>query len=215
MSSQDNKKTQFFKTGIDKLNITTNETNILKASDVNKLLEEQDKFRRLPSVNIFGTEIDNDSLVLFSIFILIWIFLWKVLNIQSLFAYSFVFFILYIVISIFNIFNSATDIPDIETSRVQLEVQSTLIQGGLGIFILVFIFLYEIKINQNYIKDIYKLLIINLIITSLSIIIFSVKNSSRNIRIMRKTYQNLFNMGVVYFIMALYMIFLSITKNNF
>ena len=179
------------------------------------MLEEQDKFRRLPSVNIFGTEIDNDSLVLFSIFILIWIFLWKVLNIQSLFAYSFVFFILYIVISIFNIFNSATDIPDIETSRVQLEVQSTLIQGGLGIFILVFIFLYEIKINQNYIKDIYKLLIINLIITSLSIIIFSVKNSSRNIRIMRKTYQNLFNMGVVYFIMALYMIFLSITKNNF
>ena len=215
MSSQDNKKSQFFKTGIDKLNITSNETNILKASDVNKLLEEQDKFRHLPSLNIFGTDIDYDSLIIFSLFIIIWLFLWNVLNIKSMFKYSFIFFILYIAISIFNIFNSATDIPDIETSRVQLEVQSTLIQGGLGIFILVFVFLYEIKINQNDIKDIYKLLIINLIITSLSIIIFSVKNSSRNIRIMRKTYQNLFNMGVVYFIMALYMIFLSITKNNF
>ena len=192
-----------------------NSTNILKASDINKLLEDEDKFRKLPSINILGTDIDYDSLIIFLIFIIIWIFLWNILKIQSMFSYSFIFFILYILISIFNIFNSANDIPDIETSRVQLEVQSTLIQGGLGIFILVFVFLYEIKINQKDIKDIYKLLIINLIITSLSIIIFSVKNSSRNIRIMRKTYQNLFNIGVVYFMMALYMIFLSITKNNF
>lgn len=210
---KDPKKLKFLKTVTE--NSKTNDTNILRAVDINNLLAEQDKFRKLPSINIFGSGIDYDSLIIFSIFVVIWGALWYILKINSLFKYSYLFFILYIIVSIFNIFNSANDIPDIESSKVQLEVQSTLIQGGMGIFILLFIFLFEIKIHNDDIKNIYKLLILTLIISSLSILIINTKNSSRNIRIVRKTYQNLFNMGVIFFIMSLYMIFLSITKNNF
>ena len=211
--TKDPKKLKFLKTTIE--NSKTNDTNVLRAVDINNLLAEQDKFRKLPSINIFGADIDYDSLIIFLIFIVIWGALWYILKINSLFKYSYLFFILYIIVSIFNIFNSANDIPDIESSKVQLEVQSTLIQGGMGIFILLFIFLFEIKIHNDDIKNIYKLLILNLIIASLSILIINTKNNSRNIRIVRKTYQNLFNMGVIFFIMSLYMIFLSITKNNF
>lgn len=199
----------------DGITSSNNDTNILRAVDINTLLAEQDKFRKLPTISIFGIDIDYDSIIIFSIFLVIWTALWYFLKINTMFKHTYIFFILYIIISIFNIFNSATDVSDIESSKVQLEIQSTLIQGGLGIFILLFVFLYNIKIHMNDIKDIYKLLIVNLIITSLSILIINTKNNSRNIRILRKIFQNIFNMGVVFFIMSLYMIFLSISKNNF
>jgi hypothetical protein len=192
--------------------IEKTDSTILRAIDIKNLLNEQEKFRKLPSINILGNDIDYDSFIIFTVFLLIWIFLWYFLNINSLFKHAYIFFILYFIVSIFNIFNSANDIPDIESSKVALEVQSTLIQGGMGIFILVFIFLFEINIHKEDIINIYKILIINLLLTSLSILIVNTKNNSRNIRIVRKVVQNIFNMGVIFFMISLYMIFLSASK---
>ena len=55
--------------------------------------------------------------------------------------------------------------------------------------------------------EVYRVLILSLLIASLSIIIINVKNDSINIRFVRKMQQMLYNQGLILFLLGLLMIY--------
>lgn len=189
------------------MNNDTKEKNKITAEDINNLLSESTKLKELPYFNIFGLKIDVESSIVFIISIILWIALWLFFGIFQIVDYSEYFFIFYIIISLTNVLNSANDISDAETERTHLSSQQSFIQGGIAVFILAFVFLYNIEMGEEDKTKVYQILIISLIISSLAIIILNLKNEPSNIRFIRKTQQLFYNQGLVLFILALFMIF--------
>lgn len=188
--------------------------NKLTSEDIKNLISDSDNFTKLKVFNIFGIQIDIESLIVVIIAIILWTVLWFAFNIFKIISYSEYFFILYIIIILINLLNSATNVPDVETERIQQSSQQSFIQGGIAIFILAFIFLYNIKIDEKYKTEIYRILIISLLVSSLSIIIINVKNNSINIRFVRKMQQMIYNQGLILFILGLFMIYKFKTINQ-
>jgi hypothetical protein len=121
---------------------------------------------------------------------------------------------LYIVIVIINLFNSATDVPDVESERNQISSQQGFIQGGIAIFILAFVFLNNMGLQEADLTETYRILILSMLVSSLSIIIINVKNDSVNIRFVRKIQQMLYNQGLLLFLLALFLVYQYKTTNT-
>lgn len=184
----------------------------LSQTDVKDLISESEQFKKLPSIDLGFIKIDTQSMIISIVALIAWFLLWFYFNIFSIVPYSEVFFIFYICILIINLVNSANDIPDVESERLQINSQQNFIQGGIAVFILAFVFLYNIKMGEPERINIYKVLIICLIISSFGIILINVKNNSKNIRTVRKIQQFLYNQGLVLFILSLFMIYTYKTK---
>ena len=184
----------------------------LSQTDIKDLISESEQFKKLPSIDIGIATLDIQSTYITIYALVVWFLIWYSFDIFSIVPYSSVFFIFYILILIMNLFNSANDVPDVESERVNIASQQNFIQGGLAVFILAFVFLYNVKMDEKHQIDVYKILIICLIVTSLGIIIVNVKNKSKNIRSVRKIQQFLYNQGLVLFILGLFVIYVYKTK---
>jgi hypothetical protein len=190
----------------------------LSSSDIDELLSEDVKFKKLDSVLVAGKEWDLQSFWAFVISIISWIVMWKLFNLDSVFKswnaqnIGYMAFIFYIIVSFLNFFNSANNIPDVESERVNIASQQSFIQGGIAIFILAFVFLYNIPMEDKDKTHVYVILITCLIVSSLPIIIVNVQNVSTNIRFVRKIQQSLYNQGLILFMLALFMIFIIKTR---
>ena len=184
-----------------------NDKQQLSSEDIKSLIDESDNFKTLKTVNIFGFKVDVESIIVIIIAFVLWFFLWIFFNIFGIVSYAEFFFILYVIILLINLANSATNIPDVETERFQQSSQQSFIQGGMAVFILAFVFLYNIKMEEEQRTEIYRVLIMSLLVSSLSIIIVNVKNDSVNIRFVRKIQQMLYNQGLILFLLGLYMIY--------
>ena len=121
--------------------------------------------------------------------------------------------LLYIFVSIFNIFNSSTDTEiSVENAEYELQNQITRIEGALGVIVLVFVFLFNIKLDESHRLIAYKLLTIIISMLILSIIALDPKNETRNIRNIRIYTEKLYNQSVILFILCLLVIYFGITK---
>ena len=185
----------------------------LSQTDIKELISESEQFKKLPSIDIGIAKIDIQSTYITILALITWFLIWYCFNIFSIVPYADAFFIFYIVILLINLFNSANDIPDVDSERVNIASQQNFIQGGLAVFILAFVFLYNIKMDENYRINVYKILIICLIVTSLGIIIINLKNNSKNIRMVRKIQQFLYNQGLILFILSLFVIYIYKSRN--
>lgn len=179
----------------------------LSSEDIQNLISESDQFKKLPSFKLFGHTWDVQSTIVAGISIVTWIILFFAFKVFGIIKYAPAFFIIYILIVLLNLYNSANDVPDVEAERLQISSQQSFIQGGIAVFILAFVFLYNIKMEDTQKTLVYKVLIMSLLVSSLGIIIVNVKNDSVNIRFTRKCQQMLYNQGLVLFLLGLYMIY--------
>ena len=186
---------------------TTKPTKKLTTHDIQNLLEESDKLKDVPAFNILGLTFDRASFYVVIIALIIWTILWLSFKIFGIINYAEIFFIIYIIITLFNLFNSATNVSDIETERMNMASQQSFIQGGIAVFILAFVFLYNVNMDENKRTQVYKVLIISLLISCSAIILINVKNNPSNVRFIRKIQQILYNQGLVLFLLGLYTIY--------
>jgi hypothetical protein len=184
----------------------------LTANEINDLLQES-KFKSNPSVQIFGKSVSIDALTITSISIFVWILIWKVFGLFNLGNYSIAFFILNIFLEILNIFNSSTDTEiNVETEVGYLQNVITRIIGVFGIIILVFVFLFNIQMNNDIKNTCYKILSIVLIYFAISLFIIEPKNDTRNIRNIRLIIEKFYNQGIILFMLTIYFIYLGIMQ---
>lgn len=192
----------------------------LTSEDVQNLISESEELRKLPTMPIFfgafGPEVDTQTFWVTLGSIIVWLLIWGFYKIHKIVNnyISMLFMFLFIGISILNLINSATDVPDSASEREKFSSQQYYIQGGLSIFILLLVFLFNIPISDKEDKDkVYKILIISLISTCLGTIIINVKNESVNIRLVRKIQQSLYNQGIILFVFCLVLIYLYKNKS--
>jgi len=186
-----------------------NNSEKLSAHDIQSLILDSQQYKKLKIISIFGLEFDVTTIVLSIIAIALWTMMWIFFGIFKIVEYSQIFFILYIIIVIVNAVNASTDIADVETERLQQTTQQNFIQGGIAVFILLFVFLYNINLDPEDKTQIYIVLSLCLIIASLSMVILNVKNNNKNIRLTRKVQQLLYNQGLVFFLFAIFVIFMA------
>jgi len=180
----------------------------LTSEDVQNLISESEQLRKLPTMPFFGLDAQTFWVTIGSI--VVWVFIWGFFKIHKIAGnnISILFMFIFIFISILNLFNSANDVPDSAAEREKLSGQQYYIQGGLAVFILLLVFLYNIPIEDpEYKNKVYKILIISLISTSLGTIIINVQNESENVRLVRKIHQSLYNQGIILFIFCLVLIY--------
>lgn len=196
------------------LNGTKQAADILNNAEVQNLINQAGDYRKLKSINIAGFQFDIYTIIIFILSIVLWTILWLSFNIFDIVSYSEFFFSLYIIIAFINLINSSNDTADVETERVQNSSQQSYIQGSIAIFILAFIFLYNIEMENDDKTKVYTVLIICLIVSCLALIILDYKNNSENIRFIRKINQLLYNQSLVLFLLALFMIFFYKTQGS-
>lgn len=187
----------------------------LSVDEINNLLQES-KFKEIPTINIFGKKIGTESLIITSVAILLWIIIWKVFDLFALGNFTIMFFIYYIIKAVFNVYNSSTD-TEISVEMAVNEHQNQIIRivGVFGSIIILFAFLYQIKMNNDNNKILcYKVLTISLIMFCVSLGNIDPKNDSRNIRNIRLIIQKIYDEALILFMLTIYLIFLGI-KNNF
>ena len=177
----------------------------LTSEDVQNLISESENLRKLPTINILGLELDRQTSFVTVGSIIVWVIIWKFLGKHI----SILFLIIFIFISLLNLYNSATDVPDSSSEREKLSGQQYFIQGGLAVFILLLVFLYNIPMDVEYKNKIYKILLISLISTCVGTIVINVRNESENIRLVRKIQQAFYNQGIILFIFCLVLIYMS------
>ena len=169
-----------------------------------------ESLNKLPILNILGINVDVDTFKIFIISMVSWLFIICILFFTGLWEKYFIYFILfYYVLAFLNLINNSNNVvSDQAISLLEIQGQDNFVQGSISMFILVFVFLDSIKIPN--VKDrfkIYKLLIITLLLSATSLFVYNYKNDTRNIRILRKTKQFIFNQSLVLFCICLYMIF--------
>lgn len=184
----------------------------LTANEINDLLQEA-KFKPIPTVKIFGKTVGIEPLTITSISIFVWILLWKVFGLFNLGNYSIAFFILYIFLEILSLFNSSIDTDiSVETEVEYLQNIIIRIIGVFGIIILVFVFLFNIQMNNDIKNTCYKILSIVLIYFAISLFMIDPKNEPENIRNIRLIVQKFYNQGIILFMLAIYFIYLGIMQ---
>ena len=183
----------------------------LTSEDVQNLISESENLRKLPTINILGLELDRQTSFVTVVSIIVWVIIWKFFGIFNIVGkqISILFLIIFIFISLLNLYNSATDVPDSSSEREKLSGQQYFIQGGLAVFILLLVFLYNIPMDVEYKNKIYKILLISLISTCVGTIVINVRNESENIRLVRKIQQAFYNQGIILFIFCLVLIYMS------
>lgn len=180
---------------------TTKEENQLSVEDVKSILAENDKYKKLPTT-IFDLDLQSTETTI--VIILIWIVLWMTLGLFKITGqFGIYVFYGYIALCVFNLVNSATDVSDSDSERINLATQQNYIQGGLSIFIMLLVFLANIPLESKTRMNIYVLIILSLLICCTSIAIINLKNTSINIRYVRKIQQGLFNQSLFLFVLCL------------
>ena len=188
----------------------------LTSEDVQNLISESENLRKLPTINILGLELDRQTSFVTLVSIIVWFLIWIFFGIFKIVhsGISILFLIIFIFISLLNLYNSATDVPDSSSEREKLSGQQYFIQGGLAVFILLLVFLYNIPMDVEYKNKIYKILLISLISTCVGTIVINVRNESENIRLVRKIQQAFYNQGIILFIFCLVLIYISFIPAN-
>ena len=185
---------------------------VLNESEINYMLQ-QNNYKNIPIIKLFGIKVGLESFIITIISIIVWIFIWKIFNLFKIGKFTIFIFLLYIIVSIFNIFNSSTDTEiSVENAVYEMLNQISRIQAALGVIILVFVFLFNIKIDETHRLLAYKLLTIIICLLILSMIALDSKNETRNIRNIRLYTQKLFNQAIILFMLCLIIIYNGITK---
>lgn len=187
----------------------------LTASDINDILNQEEliNFKPLPYVEFFGKKVNLDALIISSLSIILWICLWKFFNLFEIETYSLIFFFMYIVLIIFNIFNSSIDTEkNLELATYEIEKQVTNVEAAMGVIIILYVFLYNIQMDSNLRLISYKLLTLVLVLSSLAILKYALKNDTKNIRIVRIVTEKFYNQSIILFIFSLIVIYLGIIK---
>jgi len=180
---------------------------VLSAKDIDQLVENTAQFRNLPSVDVLGVSLDRDALYVFLFSVVLFSIIFFAFGIINIVKYAPVFYFAFLAISVFNLFNSSTDVSDVDTEKVQQSAQQAFFQGGVAVFILVFVFVNNLEIKDKHdIRQIYLILIITMIISALSLISIEFKNNSEQVRIVRLVNQSFYNMALVMFVLTLFMI---------
>lgn len=187
----------------------------LTASDINNILNQEEliNFKPLPYVEFFGKKVNLDSLIISSVSIILWICLWKFFNLFEIGTYSLIFFFMYIALIIFNIFNASIDTErNLELATYEIDKQVTNGEAAMGVIIILYVFLYNIQMDSNLRLISYKLLTIVMILCSLAIIKYALKNDTKNIRIVRIVSEKFYNQSIILFIFSLIVIYSGIIK---
>jgi hypothetical protein len=183
----------------------------LSSQDINNLIERQNTIVKLTSFKIFGKDFDVRATIIAFISIILWIFIWFFFNIFSIKG-SIVFFIIFIVLTILNLFNDSTyQLLDPETEDFSYDRQINNIEGAVGIIVLVFIFLFNISMDETIKRRTSKILVISLIISCLTLFIYNIKYRSVNIRNVRMITQQFFNQSIILFMLSLFSIYTGLS----
>jgi hypothetical protein len=185
----------------------------LTSADIDIMLQEEEtlKARPLPYIKIFGKKINIDSLVIGCFGLLLWILIWKFLNIFDIGWYTYIFFVFYIIILLLNIFViSLTAETNIEIATYGLEKQTSNTEAAMGVIIILFVFLYNIQMNSQNRDMAFKLLTVVMVFCTFAIIKYSTANDTGNMRIVRLITQKLYNQSIVLFALSFIVIYLGI-----
>ena len=184
----------------------------LSVEDINNLLKSNEEiFKEIPTINIFGKKIGRESFIITITAIIVWIFIWLFFGLFKAGNFVILFFIFYIFKALFNIFNSSID-TEISVEMAVNEYQNQIIRvlGVFGSIIILFVFLYQIQMSYENKVLCYKVLTICLIMFGISLGIFDPKNDSQNIRNIRLVSQKFYEEGLTLFMLTIYLIFLGI-----
>lgn len=194
---------------------SVNRQDTLSASDINDMLKEEEilRLKPLPYVEFAGKKINLDNLIISCLGLILWIFIWKYFNLFDIGKYSLIFFLLYILIILFNIFNSSVDTErNLELATYEIEKQITNVEAAMGVIILLYVFLYNIQIDSSSRIIVYKLLTIVMVLCSISIIKYALKNDTVNVRNVRIISEKFYNQAIILFTLSLVVIYLGIIK---
>ena len=189
-----------------------NKDNKLTQDDIKKLINVENNVIIFPSIKLFGININLDYLKLSILSIIIWIIIWYFFGLFKLNKYSIIFFILLIIFNIFNIFNTPINIEknfEVTTFINQGQIQRCLFI--LGVILLTFIFLSKIKIDNEYIYNIYKIYIIIIILLFFSLFKYELKNTSKNFTTIS---ENMYNQSLILLVYTFYLIFIGISNKK-
>lgn len=192
-----------------------NQDKKLTVDDIKKLIKEESGIGDIPNINIFGINVNLDTLKTSLCFSILWIFIWYFFGLFKLNKYSIVFFILLFIIQIFNIFNDPINLEthvDVLTFKEIRQRQK--IHTILSITIITFIFLSVLKMNTEYKYQIYKIYIIVIILLIILSNKYDFKNTSRYVQIINTLNENIYNQSIILFTYILYLSFIGISSND-
>ena len=187
----------------------------LSSEDINTMLKEEEilRLKPLPYLEFFGRKINLDSLIISALGLILWICIWKFFNLFDIGKYSLIFFFIYVFIVLFNIFNSSVDTErNLELATYEIEKQITNVEAAMGIIIILYVFLYNIQMDSESRILSYKLLTIIMVLCSISIIKYSLKNDSINVRTIRIITEKFYNQAIILFSLCLVVIYFGIIK---
>jgi hypothetical protein len=177
--------------------------------NINTILNQDISFKKLSSIKIDNLDIAKDNLVISSIFIFIWIFIWFVFRFFDIGNYVIFFFILYILIEIYNIIKSATTIETNNTfSSVKYNDAISKGETFLCIMVILYIFVFNMNLDHENKKIIYKLLSVILGFSCLLLFKIKFKDNSRNMRNLILIDKKINNQIIILFMMCIYLIFI-------
>lgn len=193
--------------------MNTNPKDNLTPDEVLALAEEQTKYKKLPTINIFGKIISTENLVVSSIGIIIWVIIWKMFNLFDTGNLSIIFFISFIVFDIINIFTTSVNTEvNVTEANYRLQNQLNISLGILGAIIILLSFLYKFQIDKNYKDKAFRLITIITSILCLSLLTFGVKNDSEEITVLRFIVEDLQSMGIILILLLMYILYLGNKK---
>jgi hypothetical protein len=193
--------------------MNTNSKDILTPDEVLSLSEEQTKYKKLPTINIFGKNISTENLIVSVIGIIMWVIIWKIFNLFDTGSFSSLFFISFIVFDIINIFTTSTNTEvNVTESNYRLQNQLNISLGILGAIIILLSFLYKFEIDKIYKEKAFNLLTVITSILCLSLLTFGVKNDSEEITVLRFIVEDLQSMGIILIILLMYVLYLGNKK---
>jgi len=190
-------------------------TQKLSASDINDIIKQEEllNFNPLPYIEFFGKKVDLNTLIISCISLIIWIIIWRVFNLFEIGTYSLIFFFIYIAILFFNIFNSSIETEkNLEFATYEIEKHITNVEAAMGVIVILYVFLYNIQLDNNSRIISYKLLTIVMVLCSIAIIKYALKNDTKNVRTIRIFTEKLYNQAIILFILSLFVIYLGIIK---
>ena len=177
--------------------------------NINTILNKDITFKKLSYVKIDNIDIVTDNLIISIIFILIWTFIWFLFGFFNFGSYTIFFFILYICIELYNIIKSQTTVEVLNTfSNVRYNDAISKGETFLCIIIIFYIFIFNMNLNNEQQRIIYKLL--SVIVGFSCILLFKIKfkDNSRNMRNLILIDKKINNQIIILFIMCIYLIFI-------
>jgi len=187
----------------------------LSAKDVNKLINKEVINIDIPSIHLFGKNVSLDSIKITILSIILWTVIFYFFGLFKINKYSIIFFIIYILIELFNLFNDPIKIhTNVELTTFINQGQLERTQTLFAILILLIIFLFNFKSDNEYKGQIYKIYLIILFLLFLSFFRYDMKSIFRNVKNVTQFSNQTYNQSIILFIYVLYLIFIVISKET-